>query len=259
MHPTRSILKRIFALTNKLSTNSDKRIVIACFPKSASTFLRNVVSELSGYQTKEFCLGYDRNEQNIDFPTLIDHSFKPIVNHMHVQATSNNIHHMHLARISPIVLVRNIFDTAVSLRDHLIKTPRIPMAYVDRRFKELPNEMQLDMVVDMCIPWFFSFYVSWYRAQESGLLNTYWMSYEELISDKLQSIKKVTNYYKINVTDDEIETAVNTIESDKKRSNINVGKRGRGKQGLNEEQRGRIIRLARYYPDVDFTRIGIEC
>lgn len=258
MHPTRSILKRIFAITQHLSPNANKRIVIACFPKTASTFLRNVISELTGYKTEEFCLGYERNEQNIYLPTLIDHSFKPIVNHMHVQATGNNLEHMNMARIKPIILVRDIFDTAISLRDHLVKTPRIPMAYIDRKFATFSIERQLDMVVDMCMPWFFSFYVSWYRANKSGAINAYWTTYEQLIADKIGTIEHILECYNIPISRHKIVDAINTIESDKQRSNKNIGKRGRGKSTLSDDQRSRIIRLATYYPDVDFSLIGID-
>nr|WP_321514105.1 sulfotransferase domain-containing protein [uncultured Pseudodesulfovibrio sp.] len=258
MHPTLSFLKRAHAVTKMISPQSSKRIIIACFPKSASTFLRNVISGISGYATEELCVGYDRNEQDLYLPTVIDHAFTPVVNHMHMWAREHNIGIMKSAGITPVVLVRNIFDTAVSMKDHLANhSPLFSMAYVDNTFASMPPEEQQDMVVDMCIPWFISFYVSWYKAQQQNLLNTYWLTYEQLIDDKETTVANICDFYSVEHNPESIRNAIATVENNKKRSNRNVGVQGRGKTQLTDIQRQKIIKMASYYKDVDFSLIGI--
>jgi hypothetical protein len=217
MHPTLSLLKRAHAVTRKLSPHANKRIIIACFPKSASTFLRNVIGEITGYTTNEFCVAYERNEQDLYLPTLIDHAFTPVANH----------------------------------------SPFFSMAYVDDSFAQLPPEEQLDMVIDLCMPWFISFYVSWYKVRQDNLLDTYWLTYEKLTDDKPAAVADICRFYGIETDRATIDKAIATIEGNKKKSNLNVGVKGRGKAQLTDVQKQKIIKMASYYKDVDFSLIGI--
>jgi len=258
MHPTLSLLKRAHAVTRKISPHANKRIIIACFPKSASTFLRNVIGEITGYTTNEFCVAYERNEQDLYLPTLIDHAFTPVVNHMHMQARGNNVAIMQISGIRPTVLVRNIFDTTVSMANHLANhSPFFSMAYVDDSFAQLPPEEQLDMVIALCMPWFISFYVSWYKVRQDNLLDTYWLTYEKLTDDKPAAVADICRFYGIETDRATIEKAIETIQGNKEKSNLNVGVKGRGKAQLTDAQKQKIIKMTSYYKDVDFSLIGI--
>jgi hypothetical protein len=57
-----------------------------------------------------------------------------------------------------------------------------------------------------------------------------------------------------------IARAIETTKAEpKERTRLNVGVPGRAHTLLSDSQRERIVRLTQYYPNVDFTRIGISC
>ena len=257
MHLSTSLLKRNISISDMLAPK--QRIIIACMPKSASSFLQNVIAEISGYSTIPICGEQGRNEQDINLSELANNAFKNIVNHLHVRGSNNNIKLMNFAKIRPTVLVRNIFDVTVSMRDHIAKNSLIwPMTYYDTSFYELDKSDQYDMVIDLSIPWFVSFYVSWYKAMERNEIPAYWLSYEDIMNDKGGAIEALCRYYKIETCSRNIEAAITTIEGDRRLSNFNVGKKGRGSRELSEGQKQRILKLFRYYPEIDFSRIGVE-
>jgi len=100
------------------------------------------------------------------------------------------------------------------------------------------------------MPWFISFYVSWYKVRQDNLLDTYWLTYEKLTDDKPTAVADICRFYGI-------ETDRATIEGNKRKSNLNVGVKGRGKAQLTDVQKQKIIKMASYYKDVDFSLIGI--
>ncbi|WP_027176124.1 sulfotransferase domain-containing protein [Desulfovibrio aminophilus] len=258
MHLTKSLLKRLFFLTKTLSPHASERVIIACFPKSASTFLRNVMAEITGYATEEICVGVRNEEQDIYLPTLIDKAFTGISSRMHMRAKDENVRLMRMCGLKPVVLVRNIFDITASLVDHCSHTPIFGIQYMGDYYNSQLKERQADMIIDICLPWYFTFFSSWVQVQQSGALDTYWLSYEEMMADKTAAASGVCAFYGIKAGDEAIQAAVAAVGGDRVRSGINVGITGRGKTLLSEEQRRRILKMASYYPNIDFSRIGLD-
>jgi hypothetical protein len=107
------------------------------------------------------------------------------------------------------------------------------------------------------------FYVSWYDAERRGKTEFIWMTYEEMKENKIEYFKKILNYCGFNKSDEEIENAV--AESERGESSVlkgdirfNKGVTGRGESLLSSAQKQKIIDLSKYYPWVDFSRIGIN-
>jgi len=59
--------------------------------KTASTFLQNVIAEISGFSTRELCVGHLRNGQDFSLTALADTAFMNIATHMHIRATDENV------------------------------------------------------------------------------------------------------------------------------------------------------------------------
>lgn len=256
MHLSTSILKRILHGSNKVSPKT--KIVLACMPKTASTFLQNVIAKISGFSTRELCVGHLRNEQDLSLPALADTAFMNIVTHMHIRATDENVKLMQAMRIRPTVLVRNIFDIVTSMRDHCVKqTTEWPMVYLDTSYRDMDKAAQYDMIIDLCIPWFIYFYVSWYKVAEAKTLDTNWLSYEDIMADKPGGILRLCQHYGIDTSLQDVAKAIAAVEGDRTLSNFNKGQKGRGVSELTEAQQQRLVQFTRYYPTVDFSRIGI--
>ena len=257
-YPGENGLKAVFALKKQLLNRGDY-IFLACMPKSGSTFMANAISELTGYRRVPLAYAYERNDQNLYLPKLIDSYSFGTVGHLHVRATDSNIQLMNMFSIRPVILVRNIFDIVVSIRDHLFQESfEFPSFYCNEKFGELSEKQQFDCIIEQGLPWYFNFYVSWYVATLSGNIETLWLTFEDTVSDWKEALNNVARFHGIKKTDQEIEKALEQTKKKKRKViRLNKGKVGRGSTALTNGQKKKIVSLSRFYPWVDFSKIGI--
>lgn len=232
-----------------------RKIFITCTPKSASTFLMRIIGDIIGARVTTFLSAYDRTEQDVNLLKVVEYTAFSSVTHQHMKCTDYNINILYKFNIKPIILTRNIYDSIISMKNHIHREPDVswwPMAYIDKSFYLKSEDEQLDLIIDLFVPWYINFYVSWYNACKST--DYLWITYKELIEDKVNVINKVLNYYGINksVTEDEVLRSEKNV-FDKIR--YNKGKQGVGKEVLSEVQKNRIHRLFSHYPEVDFSKI----
>ena len=163
--------------------------------------------------------------------------------------------------IQPVLLVRNIYDVIVSMRDHLLneRLDNLPGLYVPEEFSEFDSRLQLDFVVTNAAPWLISFYYSWVMAEKSARLDVLWLNYEVIVADWPAALKRVLRYYGIDKSDADVETALNNLLQKKKSQlRLNKGISGRGAEELSAEQRQQICRMTLAYPGIDFSTVGID-
>ncbi len=233
-----------------------RHIFIACAPKSGSTFLKNLLLNLSGYADAFMVASPGQFEQELYLPTLQETAHLDTVTQQHARASDANIHLMQAFGIKPVVLVRNIFDAVVSLLDFYDKGA-FKNSFYREDWPSLDAETKIDLVIDNLVPWYFQFFASWALAEKQGRIDVQWLTYEELIADKTTSVLKVLEFYGLGAALRGVEQRIREIESEGRRIRFNKGVAGRGKSGLSDTQKERIRSLARYYPATDFSRIGL--
>jgi len=227
------------------------KILVACFPKSGSTFLCTLISNLPGFSSVVYTPAHGRREQELSEAEIERcGAVSQQVAQVHVRGSEYTLHLIDKHNIKPIVLVRDIYDTAVSLAEHVAAEPSMPMAYFDAAIADRPFDDRLSAVFDLAIPWYFNFYVSWRRARPNAIV-----TYEDLI---LGGVERQTAYFnsiglETNIAD--VRSALKKIRSLDTR--FNVGKSGRGAQAVVMRHRRQVERLASYYPGEDFSHIGI--
>ena len=79
------------------------------------------MANLTGYAHSYLAFAYKNVEQELYLPRIVDNYGKGVVVHQHFKANEPNLDLLMEFSIQPIVLVRNVFDVLVSLRDHLNK------------------------------------------------------------------------------------------------------------------------------------------
>ena len=235
---------------------SRKHVWLIAAPKSGSTWLGAMLERALDWPRVPLLDCYDRREQEIDVRMLTLHPDTDIFTpHQHTRASHPTLSIIRQFRIMPIVLIRDLFDTVISLRDHLYREHHImPWAYFDETVYTLSPEEQIDALIDLVIPWYFNFYTSWYYAEKQGLCRFLWMTYLDLKEDHEACVRRVLDFAGVERTDDQIVAAVQDSRGADTRRN--VGTQGRGHTQLTEEQRERILRFTRYYPKVDFRPLG---
>lgn len=232
-----------------------RKVFIACFPKSASTFLARTIQSITHFEFVIYTYGKGRNEQELYKPLLEQKRDIDTVTHQHLRATEPNIKLLQDFGIRPIVLVRNIFDSLVSLRDHLVfENEKWPMAYVTEDFKTLSSNEQMQFILQFIAPWYFNFYVSWYTVKESNLIQTKWISYETFNENNEIIISDILDFYNLSQG---VNISTHAKENRNSENRFNIGEVGRGKEIFTHKQIEIVKNMAGFYPKVDFSSIGI--
>jgi hypothetical protein len=242
--------------------SNGKYLVLAAMPKSGSTFLSHTLCALTGYRHYYLACAYDNIEQEIYLPRVIDGFGSGRVVQQHFKANRPNLDVLNRFDIKPVVVVRNIFDLVASIRDHLVteRLDNLPSVYPSGDFLNFSSSRQLDFVIDMVVPWYITYYVSWYQAEKQKEIRFLWVTYEELVADWGAGIRRVLDFSGIQKPYAAIAGAIEATRAEpKERTRLNVGVPGRADTLLSSSQRERIVHLTQYYPNVDFTRMGIPC
>ncbi len=251
---------RVHSKARRLLFGSGRYVVISAMPKSGSTYLSRLLAEITGYQHSYFGFGYANAEQELYLPQVIDAYGVGTVTQQHFKANAANLEVLRAYSIRPVVLVRNIFDSIVSLRDHLVSedTGNLPGLEVDEQLRGFEKSRQLDFVIDLFVPWYLSFYISWCRAEANNSVGFLWLKYEDAAYDWSACAARVLRYSGLAAEPEVIARAMEMLSS-RPRSEIRLrhGTVGRGVTELSAEQIGRVRSLAAYYPSTAFGQIGI--
>lgn len=237
--------------------NLGRHLFIACVPKSASTFLKNVLLNLTGYRDLFSVYAAGQNEHDLYLPALEELADVDTVTQQHCRASDANIRLMQAFGIRPVVLVRNIYDSVMSLLDFYNDQGAYINSYFKPDFPELDEETQIDLLIENIVPWYFQFVASWSNVEKEKRIELKWLSFEELTRDKTDTVLDVLKFYGLGAATRNVEAAIKHLESQERKIRFNKGVSGRGKKGVNDSQKERIERMARFYPSTDFSRIGL--
>lgn len=125
-----------------------------------------------------------------------------------------------------------------------------PMVYASPDFGQWEDARLEGFIVDMIIPWYFNFYLSWLETEDKLVL-----TYEDLNRDPFSVVSRILHQCDISCSDEEIRTAISKSHSQATRKNRAIIGRG---QNLAESARQSIYKMARYYDGVDFSPLGID-
>jgi hypothetical protein len=233
---------------------SYRRLLLACFPKSGSTFLAAILAGLPGFRKVSLVPSYQRREQELDVTCLT--AAQRIAGHFvaqhHVRYSVETQRLIDQFVLHPIVLVRNIDDVVASVRDHLKTGGTIlAQAYVPPDLPRWHDAAIEQFIADMLMPWYFNFYASW--AQCPHRLE---VTYENLIADPASVARLICHQADIAATDAQIGAALAAANADRAATRFNVGISGRGKQ-ISSEAGSRIRALAGYYSFLDLSALGL--
>ena len=240
----------------------EQLIVVAAAPKSGSTFLVNTLMRVTGLRSFRLCAAYSTNEHDLNLPALCLMNAYGCVSQLHIKGTFHNAALMRTFGIKPIILVRRIDDIVVSLLHDLKQKMQLPQfenglngysfVWLDQCTKDLSDERLIDMIIDLALPWFVNFYVSWYRLCEQGAVDALWLTYEQMLADKEGTLRQVLEFLGFRDIG-----AIDQGLLSYKYPTFRDGQIGQGGSALTATQQKRIREHFSYYPGVDFGRYGL--
>jgi hypothetical protein len=239
---------------------SKKRVLLAAAPKSASTYLTKLLGAALGWEVRDAAGLYGSSEQQIYLPRLVGALREDtLIGQQHLRANEFTVNVLQLFQFKTIVLVRNFEDSVVSMRDHhLRESATHAMAAADQaQIGRLSDTDHLWFVIRMIMPWYFNFYVSWQKASRQGDLSIHWLNYSDLIADPKTTLARLLEFIGVERSPAQIDAA---IEGASAAGGLrkNVGISGRGRSELSAEQREALHEMASFYPDIDFSPVGLS-
>ena len=234
-----------------------QHIFVTCTPKSGSTFLKNVLVAVTDFKDVFSVYAALQNEHELDLPQFVKFGKENKVTQQHARASEANIQMMQAFGVRPIVLVRNIFDSTVSLLDFYTKGFTFSTFFDKDEFLAFDDAQKIDLLIEFAIPWYFQFVASWQRAEKEGRLEMMWLTYEEMIADKVSTVEKVLEFNGLDAPRELIAEKIAEIEANGEKNRFNKGVAGRGKAVLSEAQKTRIRNLAKHFPSTDFRLLGL--
>ncbi|MEX0936999.1 MAG: sulfotransferase domain-containing protein [Pirellulales bacterium] len=200
-------------------------LMIACFPKSGSTYLMRLLCEITGFKRAILVPYRGPNEQDLSKILLDEHRWRDGVCQQHLKATYYNLELLRKHNIRVVVLLRNIYDVVVSLCDHIDNGgPLMPTGYTPEQFSQWPQERKWMFLIRVHIPWYFSFLMSWHEGQHQ--VPVHWLTYEELFEDQQDTVRQLLGFWDVPRTSEEIAHGLEAVQSQFTRFNQGVAGRG---------------------------------
>jgi hypothetical protein len=243
-------------------------ILVACAPKSASTFIQDALQKglglpAGGLFTATYdaasgsALGANLMEQEPDELALIRFGLneRGYVAQHHSRCSPYTARLLSFYNVQPIITHRNILDTIVSMDDMVMDWRRSAKGSDGNYFNDampanyalLGLEDRLMILAQRWTPWLVQFYVTWKKCERMGLIKPLWISYEkDFLGDKLVLANRVAAFVGAEFADPAKLAEAFEDKSGGAKLRLNKGVAGRGKDAP-EAVRDQVRLIARYY------------
>jgi hypothetical protein len=215
-------------------------MLLACQPKSGSTFLSRYLAQLSGGRTYSFVPDYGRREQELSERRLLRaklHLNPLLVGQHHVRHSAWTQRLVDRYGVGVVVLTRNLFDVVASYRDHVRNEDTVgPVVYLEKRMVEVGDDELEMFVARFAIPWYLNFYMSW-RSVEGVMF----ADYEDIVADADGLARRALDRFGVPA-----KGSVEDVAAVRAKSRFNKGVPGRGRD-ISAEARRIVMEQAAFY------------
>lgn len=231
--------------------------LLVALPKSSSTYCTQALARiLQGDVYKDIVVQDRFTPKDLQVAGVVNARDRVTVSQVHLVATGANLRILQNFRIPAVILLRNLFDVVVSLRDHMKVNPYFSSILIPNAYQSLSADDQLDYIIDTALPWMITFYVSWAQAIERGDIKTQFVFYEDMIREPVPFFQTCCEALGAAVSQADVNRALAQTEKSPA-TRFNVGKVGRGQSELSPAQLARIRRHADYYPGISLEPLGL--
>jgi len=199
-------------------------VLVACMPKSGSTSLTNAIAAYPGFRKAGLAAEYGRREQELCQIRLSRYNHRgSYVCQIHLRNSEFTQRLIAQYRLSPVVLVRDLPDVVMSIRDHMHAESRIgPMAFItEAHLRQPPAELE-KTIVRLAIPWYLNFYAGWREDP-----NAHVVRYEDMVQDPVRAISGVLRHAGVAPRAEKMQRVVDAFHGPGNRLNVGVAGRGR--------------------------------
>ena len=232
------------ALASLAGLKSHPHILVACMPKSGSTFLAEAIGKYNGFRRARLIPTWGAREQELCSIKLSRYNHNQYVAQHHLRNSEWTQYLITKYNLTPVVLVRDLFDVVISFRDHLRKEGLDwPMAHFTSHHQAMGDAELEEAVVRLAMPWYMNFYAGW-RSDPNALF----IHYEDLINAPEKTIIDILKHSGVTPLPEKVKQS---LERGKKvNTRLNVGITGRGKS-LSPCAAEELQKLIDLYPEFE--------
>ncbi len=251
----------------KANFKQGKHLLLNSIPKSGTGFLLELMTTLTGfYKTNlnDSLIMPEYPTNNFYYPELVDLYQKDlIIDAWHHSASDYNIEIIKKFNLKTVLLTRNIYDSMPSMRDYALKNIDKFNCRIHKEIdmESMDDEEQFDFLVKYSYAGMLQLYISWFRAKHEHGLDVMFITYDDLVDNTAGTMRKICDYYELDKTQDDIQAAIEKVNSYKKNDpkiHFNKGIKGRGSKLLTNDQRNKMLDYAdNFRKDIDFSILGL--
>lgn len=245
---------------NFQAKNEHINLLLCAQPKSASLYMVQLLSSCLGFKNHQ--IGFNLSGGSVYYPRLLAAKFSGnTISHCHAEPDPHTLKIVTNLNLKPIVLTRNLLDSLVSRKDMLVRDQWVsnmlsPLAMND--FINAPHEKQMDIIIDLFASAYINFFVGWEQHRHNSAIKPIYISYEELIENEANLVKKVAEELGLAIEEDTITQFSNEI-STLGGINFSTGISGRGKDLFTKEQIETLKKKALLLGCDDESFLGFNC
>ena len=218
-------------------------LVIACFTRSGSTYMRRALSGITGFKGRMLCDAIRGNEQEISVHRLRAIRQRSVVQ-QHFKATTYNVGLLKTYGLRPVVNYRNIFDCIVSLHDYYGNDSfEGQTGFVHPEYWAWDFDTRIDYLIKIHVPWYFNFYMSWRDAKQQ--MDTLTMTYERFFADRVGCLQEMLEFWGLSAPISKIEATLEILTPED--TVLNKGRSGRGDELLKDRHKEAVYDLAKIW------------
>ena len=237
-----------------------KHAWIVAAPKSGSTWLNVMLKDALGWFNAGLTPAISHREPEPEPRRLmsVSRTGNLISPHTHSKYSVPTRDFIIRANVKVILQIRDIFDSVISFRDHANQNNGavFSMALIeDKRWKILTDADKLAFIIELVVPWYINFYCSWITSELFDTDHVYLCQYESLKDDPLAELTDIMTYLGETPGESRLREVIDSSNAKFTRKNKAIV--GRGNDELSSDQKKKIISYTRFYPDIDFSGIGI--
>ena len=225
-------------------------------PKSGTTWLSNIIANLyalNDWTVSSLVPFYGTRPQEIDPRLFLTSGNKENLKdniffvQQHCSWSEYTQKLIEITRTKIIFQSRNLFDVMLSLRDHYLaaikgndETSNIPKPL----FNKSPEEL-IDIVIETKCGWYCEFLYGWINSSIFESKNFFKVKYETLKKDTNNLIENLNHELQLGFSSELIKLAIQNSEKSNTRKNIGIN--NRSDKELNQQQKNKILKVAKYY------------
>ena len=256
--------------------NNLRSSVIACMPKSGSTWLTSLFSNLPLYKSVEMVPVFGAREQELESYS-IELAFQAnptehLISQNHVKYNKHTRKMLGMYCMRPIVLTRSIKDNLVSLVDHWRLFGPIPNfnLYIQPHYftADVSTSLHssaspLEYAVRLHTPWILNFYLSWANFESSPfsslppVLHPIFVSYESLQQDTFNTFRSIITTLAMSYSDEQVALAIEKASTSRTRKNKGIIGRGEDLFDKDPSAHQALKDILKLYSHEDLSSLGV--